>query len=151
MYGTELASATLRFNMIRTFDIADHHSHYDGHHNPGCCLSPTDDSIRKNSRRYGAPGPKLRVAHLEKKTDYVWKSTGVMLQVVQTIVGYTARSWAVVVYRTLVLLSGGLLWLLSQYSPRARLWSLRKCCLQQADVVHVKVWCSSQQHCLLLS
>ena len=139
MYSTELASATSRLNMTRTFDIAGHHSHYEGHHGPGCCLSRTDDSIRKSSGRYGAPSPKLRVAHLEKKSDHVWKPTGVMLQVVQTIVGYTARSWAVIVYRILVLLSAGLLWLLSRYSPRLRLWSLRKCPLQQADIVHVKV------------
>ena len=61
-------------------------------------------------------------------------------------VGDTDRSWAVVIYRLLVLLTGGLLWVICHYSPRLRLWTLQGCPLHEADVVHVKVCCVYCMH-----
>ena len=69
MPGTELPSATSRLDMITRLDIAGHRRHYDWQRGPGCCLSPTSDSVRKISGRYGAPSPKLRVAHLIKDME----------------------------------------------------------------------------------
>ena len=61
------------------------------------------------------------------------------LQVVDEFVGYTARVWTLALYRLLVVLTGGLLWPLTQYSPSANLWSLQECHLSLADYVHVQV------------
>lgn len=61
------------------------------------------------------------------------------LQEVVAFMGYATRSWAVVLYRLLVLITGGLLWLFSRYNLHVKLWTLEECPLRQADVVRVKV------------
>ena len=62
----------------------------------------------------------------------------VPMQVVHKFVGYATVWWAVGVYRMLVLLTGGLLWILAQYYVRATLWTLQKRPLSSADFVLVQ-------------
>ena len=63
----------------------------------------------------------------------------VMLQVVHEFVGYASAWWSQALYRVLVVLSLGLVWILSQYSVRAKLWLLQRCPLSRADFVHAQV------------
>ena len=54
-------------------------------------------------------------------------------------VGYAYTWWAKALYRTLVMLSFGLVWVLGLYSISASLWMLQKCPLNRADYVCVQV------------
>lgn len=60
-------------------------------------------------------------------------------EAVQKFVGYAPRGWAWVLYQALVILSGGLVWLLGRCLPRVRLWTLQKCSLSKARYVHAVV------------
>lgn len=60
-------------------------------------------------------------------------------EAVQKFVGYASRRWAWVLYQALVILSGGLVWLLGQCLPQVRLWTLQKCSLSKARFVHAVV------------
>lgn len=60
-------------------------------------------------------------------------------KVVQQFVGYTTRRGATVLFPLLTVLTGGLLWVVSQRYQQARLWTLRKCSLSKAQYVHAKV------------
>lgn len=61
------------------------------------------------------------------------------LQVVQNWYGYTTKGWALAIYRLLVVLTGGLVWVITQYRPQTCLWTMQKCCLSKATYVYVKV------------
>ena len=71
------------------------------------------------------------------------------MQVVQAFVGYTVRGWAIVFYRLLLLVTGGLLGVLGHQRPNLRKWVLQECPLDKADIVNVKVkWLHLLQlHC----
>lgn len=64
-----------------------------------------------------------------------------MLQDVQKFVGYSANWWAVALYKVLVLLTGGIVWILGQlcYHETVTLWLLQRCPLSGAQLVHVQV------------
>lgn len=62
-----------------------------------------------------------------------------LVQLVREFVGYASIWWAQALYRVLVLLSLGLVWVLGVYNVRAKLWMLRQCPLGQADFVCVQV------------
>ena len=61
------------------------------------------------------------------------------LQVVHEWCGYTIKGWAIAIYRLLVVLTGGLVWVITQYRPRTCLWTMQKCSLSKATYVYVKV------------
>ncbi len=61
------------------------------------------------------------------------------LQVVHESLGYTTKGWAIAIYRLLVVLTGGLAWVITQYRPQTCLWTLQKCSLSKATYVYVKV------------
>ena len=66
----------------------------------------------------------------------------------QEFTGYTAKPWAIPVFFVLVVLTGGLLWVLALYNPRTFLWAMHRCSLSKADWVHVK---ASLLPCVALS
>ncbi len=61
------------------------------------------------------------------------------LQVVHEWCGYTTKGWAIASYRLLVVLTGGLAWVITQYRPQTCLWTMHKCSLSKATHVYVKV------------
>lgn len=61
------------------------------------------------------------------------------LQVVHEWSGYTTKGWALAIYRLLVVLTGGLVWVITQYRPQTCLWMMQKCSLSTATYVYVKV------------
>jgi len=63
----------------------------------------------------------------------------VKLQVVHEWFGYTTKGWALAIYRLLVVLTGGLVWVITQYRPQTCLWTMQKCSLSKATYVFVKV------------
>ena len=62
-----------------------------------------------------------------------------VVQVVQQFVGYSTTWWAELLYRLLILLTAGLVWVLCQYHIKMRLWTKRQCPLSTADCIYVQV------------
>ncbi len=54
-------------------------------------------------------------------------------------VGYRTPGWVVAIYIALVVMTGGLAWMLMQCLPQRPLWSLQQCPLKEAHHVLVKV------------
>lgn len=54
-------------------------------------------------------------------------------------VGYRTPGWVVAIYIALVVMTGGLVWMLMQCLPQRPLWSLQQCPLKEAHHVLVKV------------
>ncbi|DBA99058.1 TPA: hypothetical protein ACH3X1_014197 [Trebouxia sp. C0004] len=54
-------------------------------------------------------------------------------------VGYQTPGWVVAVYAALVIMTGGLVWILMQCLPQRPLWSLQQCPLKEAHHVLVKM------------
>ena len=66
------------------------------------------------------------------------------MQAVQDFVGYNPRPLLFAVYVLLAILTGGLLWVMGQLSPRTILWTMAKCPLRHAQYVQAKVQLQSQ-------
>ena len=66
-------------------------------------------------------------------------SKSLTVQVVHEFVGYAPIWWARALYRVLVPLSLGLIWVLGFYTVHASLWTLQECPLSSADFVCVRV------------
>lgn len=62
------------------------------------------------------------------------------LQVVQSLVGYQTRSWGLVVFAVLVIVTGGLAWVLNCIFPTLTMWTMKECSLDKAEYVYSKVY-----------
>lgn len=71
---------------------------------------------------------------------------------VQSLVGYEIRSWGLVVFAVLVIVTGGLAWVLNCIFPRLTMWTMKECSLDRAEYVYSKVHGAHQKHrcCSLL-
>lgn len=117
---------------------------FDIYQNPDRCTLRTTRNDRRHQQATRPPETRyaLTAATANLRTgsanEFV-QARLLSLQIVRDFVGYTARAWPTVMYRFLVLVTGGVLWLLSRHSPVVKSWSLQKCHLSQADFVRVKV------------